>query len=201
MVQLVKNPPARWETWVWSLGWEDPLEKRKATHASILAWRIPWTEEAGGLQPVVSQKSQTQLSDYTTNASSWLQRNISDEYTPPWIPSCFFYYICLWHHSGLRSWEKNDLPCVCRKRPLPMQEGRRLSLTSSSHHHLWNKQLYLNQCMQGKKNTCSNIHLRVMEKQCLIVTTSGSHPSNVISLTMAGRKLSFRISLGAQEWL
>ena len=43
VAQLVKNPPAMWETWVWSLGWEDPLEKGKATHSSILAWRIPWT--------------------------------------------------------------------------------------------------------------------------------------------------------------
>ena len=41
--QLVKNPPAMWETWVRSLGWENPLEKGKATHSSILAWRIPWT--------------------------------------------------------------------------------------------------------------------------------------------------------------
>ena len=43
VAQLVKNPPAMWETWVWSLGWEDLLEKGKATHASILAWRIPGT--------------------------------------------------------------------------------------------------------------------------------------------------------------
>ena len=43
MAQLVKNPPAMWETWVWSLGWEDPLEKEMATHSSILAWRILWT--------------------------------------------------------------------------------------------------------------------------------------------------------------
>ena len=50
VAQLVKNPPAMWETWVQSLGWEDPLEKGKATHSSILAWRIPWTEEPGGLQ-------------------------------------------------------------------------------------------------------------------------------------------------------
>ena len=42
MAQLVKNPPAKQETWVPSLGWEDPLEKRKAAHSSILAWRIPW---------------------------------------------------------------------------------------------------------------------------------------------------------------
>ena len=41
MAQLVKNLPAMWETWVWSLGWEDPLEKGMATHSSILAWRIP----------------------------------------------------------------------------------------------------------------------------------------------------------------
>ena len=40
---LVKNPPAMWETWIPSLGWEDPLEKEKAAHSSILAWRIPWT--------------------------------------------------------------------------------------------------------------------------------------------------------------
>ena len=43
VAQLVKNPPAMWESWVRSLGWEDPLEKGKATHSSIMAWRIPWT--------------------------------------------------------------------------------------------------------------------------------------------------------------
>ena len=43
VAQLVKNPPAMQETWVPSLGWEDPLEKGKATHSNILAWRIPWT--------------------------------------------------------------------------------------------------------------------------------------------------------------
>ena len=44
------NPPATWETWVWSLGWEDPLEKGNATHSSVLTWRIPWTVESTGLQ-------------------------------------------------------------------------------------------------------------------------------------------------------
>ena len=43
LAQLVKNPPAMQETWILSLSWEDPLEKGKATHSSILAWRIPWT--------------------------------------------------------------------------------------------------------------------------------------------------------------
>ena len=43
VAQLIKNPPAMQETWVQSLGWEDPLEKETATHSSILAWRIPWS--------------------------------------------------------------------------------------------------------------------------------------------------------------
>ena len=48
VAQLVKTPPAMWETWACSLGWEDPLEKGKATHSGILAWRIPWTVESLG---------------------------------------------------------------------------------------------------------------------------------------------------------
>ena len=61
VAQTVKNLPAMQETEVQSLGWEDPLEKGMAIHSSILAWRIPWTEEPGGLQSMRSQ-SQTQLS-------------------------------------------------------------------------------------------------------------------------------------------
>ena len=56
VAQLVKNPPAMQETWVPSLGWEDPLEQGMATHSSILAWRIPWTEESGGLLSVGLQR-------------------------------------------------------------------------------------------------------------------------------------------------
>ena len=52
IAQLLKNPPAMWESWVQSLGWEDPLEKGKATHLSILAWRIPWTIQSMGSQRV-----------------------------------------------------------------------------------------------------------------------------------------------------
>ena len=58
MAQTVKHLPTMQETWVQSLGWEDPLERRMATHSSILAWEIPWTEEPGKLQPMESQ-SQT----------------------------------------------------------------------------------------------------------------------------------------------
>ena len=56
MAQRVKHLPAMQETWVLSLGWEDPLEKEMATHSSILAWRIPWTEEPGGLQSTGLQR-------------------------------------------------------------------------------------------------------------------------------------------------
>ena len=52
MAQTVKNLSAMWETWVRSLGWEYPLENGMATHFSVLAWRIPWTEEPDGLQRV-----------------------------------------------------------------------------------------------------------------------------------------------------
>ena len=53
---MVKNPPAMQETWVLSLGWEEPQEKEVTTHSSILAWRIPWTEEPARLQSTGSQR-------------------------------------------------------------------------------------------------------------------------------------------------
>ena len=65
---LVKNLPAMWETWVQSLGWEDLLEKGMATHSSILAWRIPWTEEPGRLQSIGSQRV---IHDSTTSTVIW----------------------------------------------------------------------------------------------------------------------------------
>ena len=52
VAQLVKSLPAMWETWVRSLGWDDPLEKGKATHSNVLAWRIPWSIQSMGLQRV-----------------------------------------------------------------------------------------------------------------------------------------------------
>ena len=62
---MVKNLPAMWETQVQSLGWEDPQEKEITTHFSILAWRIPWTEEPGGLQSIDS------------NMTEWLSLSLS----------------------------------------------------------------------------------------------------------------------------
>ena len=56
---MLKRLPAMWETWVRSLGQEDPLEKEMATHSSTLAWRIPWAEEPGGLQSTGRKESDT----------------------------------------------------------------------------------------------------------------------------------------------
>ena len=63
---MLTNLPAMKETWVRSLGWEDPLEEEMATHFNILAWRIPWTEEAGGLQSHGVAKSWTRLKQLST---------------------------------------------------------------------------------------------------------------------------------------
>ena len=67
MVQRVKRLPAMWETWVRSLGREDPLEKEMVTHSGILAWRIPWTEELGGLQSTGHKESDTTERLHFTN--------------------------------------------------------------------------------------------------------------------------------------
>ena len=71
------TPPAVQETWVQSLGWQDPLEKGMITHSSILAWRIPWTEKPGGLQ------------------SMWLQRLRHD-----WVTNTFTFLYTLGLHLG-----------------------------------------------------------------------------------------------------
>ena len=78
----VKASASNAETWVPSLGWEDPLEKAMAPHSSTLAWRIPWTEEPGGLQSTGSQ-SRTQLSDFTFT------------FTLPYAPAHFRGYVPL----------------------------------------------------------------------------------------------------------
>ena len=64
IAQMVKNQLAMQETQVRSFGWEDPLEKGMATHSSILAWRIPWTEQPGRLQLMGVAENRTRLSDY-----------------------------------------------------------------------------------------------------------------------------------------
>ena len=69
MAQTIKILPVMWETWVLSLGWEDSLEKGMITHSSILIWRIPWTEETGGLQSTGLPKSQDRTEQLTLSLS------------------------------------------------------------------------------------------------------------------------------------
>ena len=65
VAQTIKNLPVTWETWLLSLGWEDPLEKGMATHSSILAWRIPWTEKPGRLQSMGLQRVRHNWATFT----------------------------------------------------------------------------------------------------------------------------------------
>ena len=74
VAQTVKRLPAMWETQVRFLGQEDPLEKEMAIHSNILAWRIPWTEEPGGLQSIGSQRVRH---DWVTFTSSYMQNHVS----------------------------------------------------------------------------------------------------------------------------
>ena len=86
---MVKNLPVVWETWVWSLGQEDPLERRMVTLSSILAWRIPWTEDPGGLQSI----------ELNTTEGPELSHSFSPKITLPvsgWIKT-------VWLHNFLPS--------------------------------------------------------------------------------------------------
>ena len=91
MVQLVKNPPAMWETWVWSLGWGDPLEKGRVTHSSVLAWRIPWT--------IQSMESQRLGHDTLYNRSSFIHLIRTDSNLFIFIAE--YYSIVYLYHSFL----------------------------------------------------------------------------------------------------
>ena len=109
VAQKVKHLPAMWETRVWSLGWEDPLEKAMATHSSTLAWKIPWMEEPGRLHSLGSQRVRhywaTSFSFFLTSNSQnidlWskylgfrsLLKNGFQElfFFLIWIPSCKVY--------------------------------------------------------------------------------------------------------------
>ena len=92
VVQRVKNLPAMQETWVQSLSQEDLLEKEMATHSSILAWRIPWTKEPGGLQSMGSQRVR----------HDWETEHLHNSIlTPSSIPSEWSYFQIMLHSKVL----------------------------------------------------------------------------------------------------
>jgi len=132
VAQIVKNPTAVHETQVRSLGQEDPLEKEMATHSSILAWRIPWTEEPGGLQ---SMRSQRVGQDWATNAFSftgqrWNSADTREEHGVQvcmldscigrWMCMCvcdWLHFLILWIDSCVFHWPFHQpailLTCLC----------------------------------------------------------------------------------------
>ena len=89
MAQRFKHLPATWETWVQSLGRDDPLEKCMATHSSILVWRIPWTEEPGGLHFTAPQMS-TRLSETVAEGLAELRAPGMGDFMSQWIGEWIF---------------------------------------------------------------------------------------------------------------
>ena len=128
----VKNLPAAQETWVRSLGWEDPLEKEMATHWSILAWKISWAEEPGGLQSMGSQRVGH---DCATNTdSAWQPRKSRDT----WSSGQFW----LWSTKWNRAKANRVSPRECTgnsKHPLSTTQEK----TTHGHHQMINTKLRL----------------------------------------------------------
>ena len=117
---LIKNLPAMGETQVWSLGWKDPLEKGKASHSRVLAWRIPRIEESGGLSTMGSQRIRHK---WATNPFTWL----------PWVaqvvktlPATQGIHLCSIPGSGRSPGEGNGYPLQysCLEMPWTEQPGR-----------------------------------------------------------------------------
>ena len=103
VAQTVKRLPAMRETRVWSLGWEDPLEKEIATHSSILAWKIPWTEEPGRLQSMGSQRVRH---DWATSLHLiWLSRHFPE---PGLNPDLHFPNVLTWTNDSITLWNGHN---------------------------------------------------------------------------------------------
>ena len=104
VAQTIKHLPAMWETWVWSVGQEDPLEKEMATHSSTLAWKIPWTEEPGRLQSMWLQRVghdwAISLTITIQGWSLWLS-NVKVK----WNRTFWFFALC--PQSAFFLWKKN----------------------------------------------------------------------------------------------
>ena len=118
VAQMVKNPPAIWETWVWSLGWEDPLEKGTAPHSSILAWRVPMNRRAGGRQSIGSQRVGHDWVTFTLWLLSYFEYHQWEIVKNYFLSCCLFCltYIILLLSLGLQSWpftEKKKLFWSC----------------------------------------------------------------------------------------
>ena len=113
VAQMAKNLPTMSETQVGSLGQEDPLEKGMATHSSILAWKIPWTEEPGGLQSILSQKSRTWLSDWNASPLPLFSQNSHRQYVNEWAGLCTNKFLFTKSGRGLDLASKSQFAHPC----------------------------------------------------------------------------------------
>ena len=102
VAQMVKNPPAMWETWVWSLGWEDSLEEGMATHSSIRPGKSLWTEEPGRLQFMGPQRVGL---DWATKHSAFLHTT-ETPYVFNILCTCFVHLFCFWLPEYFKAFSK-----------------------------------------------------------------------------------------------
>ena len=108
---MIKCLPAMWETRVWSLGWEDPLEKEMATHSSILVWEIPWTEEPSRLQSMGSKRV----------GQTWFSHGVSKSQ----IGLRDFAFVLYTHYYGLPTWlSGKETACQCRRLKFDPRVGK-----------------------------------------------------------------------------
>ena len=120
VAQMVKTPPAVQETWVQSLGWEDPLEKGMAPHSSILAWRIPWTEEPGGLQSMGSQRVRH---NWVTTTSSSIHKLLHQNF-----PKIRWKLLLMPHYSSCMAWIPNQVLNSLSNQVLSLSNNSPLSM-------------------------------------------------------------------------
>ena len=164
VAQMVKNLPAMQETWVWSLGLEDPLKEEMATHSSILAWRIPWTEEPGRLQSIGSQRAGYDWASNSflpfclplpTFSSKTMQPSFLDLQAFSlyvWWPRLTKVLIDPDHFSMLERWEQDHVPIYFHHPPLSPV----IHTHTHTHTHFWILQhIYVN-TSEGKLTELSS---------------------------------------------
>ena len=140
VAQLVKKPPAVWETWVRSLGWEDPLEKGMATHSSILAWRGPWGRRVGhdratfvfihNYEPY-KETARPPASSQRGSLSACLCPAVPSPLLSPYFCSALLYFLPLsfsfssfWKLKEMSKWRKERSRCLKQKNPTSLGKER-----------------------------------------------------------------------------
>ena len=167
VAQRLKRLPAVWETWVLSLGWEDPLEKEMATHPSTLAWRIPWMEEPGGLQSTGLQRVRhdwaTSLSVYVLSMWSVMSYSLWPQWTIDHQDPLSMIFPRQEYWSGLAFSPPKNLPNSGIKHVSPALAGEFLPLS-----HMGNP-LHKWACI-GIMHIYIHTHTHISHfKKCLIV--------------------------------